>query len=88
MQLIKQPAYAATEMSSGLKPFCAIPRHDRSTSFKALNLHFTRQLPQAAHLPGYFTAACIPVSSSTVSNTWWEHLWTQRRQPAHLLSIT
>jgi hypothetical protein len=60
----------------------------RSINFNALNLHVLRQSPQALHWSGYFTTACLPVSSSTVSNTRCEHRLTQRRHPVQLLFTT
>jgi hypothetical protein len=62
--------------------------HFRSINFKALNLHFPRQSPQAVHLSGYFTVARFPVSSSTASNTWRWHLLMQRRHPVQLFLST
>jgi hypothetical protein len=93
MQLTKQPAHIAIKRLSGSETFPAIhiyrmSRHPLSISFKALNLHLPRQSPQAVQRSGYFTATCIPFSSFTVSNTLWEHLFTQRPHPVQLLSTT
>ncbi|MDR1526542.1 MAG: hypothetical protein LBS46_02590 [Dysgonamonadaceae bacterium] len=91
--MTKQLVYIAVGMHSGWETFHAIPvywiiRHTRSTNFKALNLHVTKQSPQAAHLSGYLTMACISVSSVTISNTWRVHLLMQRRHPVQLFSTT
>jgi hypothetical protein len=74
VQPIEEMMRAATGVFSRSAAYRAIRplsdfRHVRSISSRALNLHFSRQCPQAVHLSGYFTAARIPFSSPVISST-------------------
>jgi hypothetical protein len=93
IQPVEQAAQATVKRRPGAETFPAIPvyrtsLHIRSMSCKALNLHLSRQSPQAVHRSGYFTVACIPVSSSTISSARRGHFLTQRRHPEQFLSST